>query len=61
MKRLRKFRNPVENVKKFFPEICQDWEVSKNAEFYASFKNTNLPWRQNAPKKVITKNAIFNM
>jgi hypothetical protein len=30
----------------------------KNAEFYAGFKNTNLPLRQNAPKKVILKNML---
>ncbi len=25
--------------------------VSKNREFYANFKNANLPWWQNAPQK----------
>jgi hypothetical protein len=31
----------------------------KNAEFYAGFKNTNLPHSQNAPEKVITKKTPF--
>jgi hypothetical protein len=33
----------------------------KNAEFYAGFKNTNLPLWQNAPTKVFKKHANLGL
>jgi hypothetical protein len=38
--------------------MCGLW-VPKNAEFYIDFKNINLPYWQNAPKKLFQENLVF--
>jgi hypothetical protein len=44
-------------VKKYFHSVdFMGIKINKNAEFYVDLKN--LPWRQNAPKKVIPKNMV---
>jgi hypothetical protein len=35
--------------------------VSKDSEFYFGFKNINLPWWQNASKKLLQKHAKLGL